>query len=396
MPLQDDIHQLADQYLDEIIQYRRHIHQHPELSFEEYQTSAFVAQKLEEWGVPYESGIAKTGIIAILKGSNPNSKIVAGRADMDALPIQEANEVAYKSQKEGKMHACGHDVHTSSMLGAVKILHELSDRWDGTIKVLFQPSEEKLPGGASYMIEEGALQNPEPASIFGQHVYPELEAGKVGFRAGTYMASADELYLTVRGRGGHAALPHLNVDPVLITSHIITSLQQVVSRNANPLTPSVLSFGKIHGNGATNVIPDEVELVGTFRTLDEEWRQEAHERIRSIARDTAKSMGGACDVNIVKGYPCVVNEPALTSRAQSAAKDYMGEENVIDLPIRMTAEDFAYYSQVMPGCFYRLGVGNEEKGITSGLHTPTFDIDEKALATGMGLMAWLLVSELQV
>lgn len=333
-------------------------------------------------------------MVAIIEGKNPSNKTIALRADMDALPIEEQNEVSYKSRNHGVMHACGHDVHTSCLLGAANILFQLKDEFNGTIKLLFQPGEERLPGGASLMIKEGALQNPNPTGIFGQHVMPLLPVGKVGFRSGLYMASTDELYVTVKGKGGHGAMPHLNIDPVLIAANIITSLQQIVSRNAQPIVPSVLSFGKVIANGATNIIPNEVYMEGTFRTLDEAWRAEAHAKMKKMAEGIAESMGGSCEFEIRKGYPFLKNDEALTGRAKQAAVQYMGAENVVDLDIWMAAEDFSYYSQEMPATFYRLGTRNEAKGITSSVHTPTFDIDETALEHGMGLMAWLALQEL--
>ncbi len=387
------IKQKAAAYKDEVIALRRHLHQHPELSFNEYNTSEFICQKLTEYKVEFQKGIVKTGVVALIKGKNPDKKVIALRGDIDALPIQEENEVAYCSKNAGIMHACGHDVHTASLLGVIKILSELTDKFEGTIKCIFQPGEEKLPGGASLMIKEGVLKNPSPVAIFGQHVYPQLTAGKVGFRKGMYMASTDELYLTVIGKGGHAALPHLNIDPIMIAAQTLVALQQVVSRGANPITPSVLSFGKIQANGATNVIPDKVYLEGTFRTMDEEWRATAHEKITTIAEQTAIAMGGKCEVEIRKGYPFLVNDEELTTKAKEAAELFLGKENVVDLDVRMTAEDFAYYSQEMPACFYRLGTAFKDKP-NSGLHTPTFNIDEAAIETSIGLMSWVAINEL--
>jgi len=293
------------------------------------------------------------------------------------------------------MHACGHDVHTSSLLGTAAILNEIKNDFEGTVKLIFQPGEEVAPGGASMMISEGILKNPQPKSIFAQHVTPLLPVGKIGFREGLYMASADELYITVHGKGGHAAMPDKNIDPVLIASHIIVALQQIVSRRATPTIPSVLSFGKFIANGATNIIPDEVKIEGTFRTLNEDWRREAKEKMKKLAEGLAESMGGSCDFRIVHGYPFLYNNIALTKRSKNHAIEYMGEENVVDLDIWMAAEDFAFYSQEVDSCFYRLGVRNEEKGIISNVHTSTFNIDEEALETGAGLMAWLAVRELQ-
>ena len=280
------------------------------------------------------------------------------------------------------------------MLGAAAILFQLKEDFEGTIKLIFQPGEEKLPGGASLMIKENVLKNPTVNNIFGQHVMPFLPVGKVGFRSGLYMASTDELYVKVIGKGGHGAMPHLNIDPVLISAHIITSLQQIVSRNANPIIPSVLSFGKVIANGATNVIPNEVYMEGTFRTLDEKWRAEAHTKMKLMAEMIAESMGGICEFEIRKGYPFLKNDSALTERAKNYAVEYLGKENVVDLDIWMAAEDFSYFSQELPACFYRLGTRNEERGITSSVHTPTFDIDENALEIGAGLMAWIAVCEL--
>ncbi|MFN5664436.1 MAG: M20 family metallopeptidase [Bacteroidota bacterium] len=385
---------LASAYAPEVTQLRRHLHQHPELSFAEYETQKFVRQALQQIGISKITTIANTGLVALIEGKNPASKTIALRADMDALPIEEQNDVQYKSRNNGVMHACGHDVHTSCLLGAAKILFALKEEFTGTIKLLFQPGEERLPGGASLMIKEGALQHPSPSGIFGQHVMPLLPVGKVGFRSGLYMASTDELYVTVKGKGGHGAMPHLNIDPVLIAANIITSLQQIVSRNAQPIVPSVLSFGKVIANGATNIIPNEVYMEGTFRTLDEKWRAEAHAKMKKMAEGIAESMGGSCSFEIRKGYPFLKNDEALTGRAKQAAVQYMGVENVVDLDIWMAAEDFSYYSQEMPATFYRLGTRNEAKGIVSSVHTPTFDIDEAALEHGMGLMAWLALQEL--
>jgi len=389
------IKEKASLYKQEVVLIRRHLHQNPELSFKEYNTSKYVCSKLKEFGIEYESGIVETGVVGLIKGINPESRVVALRADLDALPIVEENEVSYKSINEGVMHACGHDVHTSSLLGAAKILNEIKNQFEGTIKLIFQPGEERLPGGASLMIKEGVLENPVPNAIVGQHVYPQLEAGKVGFKSGMYMASTDELFMTVNGKGGHAALPHLNVDPVLITAHILTALQQVVSRMCHPTTPTVLSFGKMIANGATNIIPDKVELEGTFRAMNEEWRAEAHIKMKKMAESIAEGMGGQCIFRIDKGYPFLINDEVVTGNAKQSAIEFLGEKNVIDLDLRMTAEDFAYFSQEKPSCFYRLGIKNEAKNITSGLHTSKFNIDEDAIETSIGLMAWIAVKELK-
>ncbi len=392
--LKDRIKSLAQAYKQEVIDLRRHLHSHPELSFQEFQTAAFVAEKLKAIGITEIESKATTGWSALIKGKNPEKKVVALRADMDALPIIEANEVPYKSQNPGVMHACGHDAHTASLLGAAKILHEVRDQFEGTIKLIFQPGEEIIPGGASLMIKDKVLENPRPQYILGQHVMPMIPAGKVGFRSGLYMASADELYLTIKGKGGHGAMPETFIDPVLISAHLLVALQQIVSRVANPKIPSVLSFGRVEALGATNIIPNEVKIQGTFRTLDEGWRAKAHEKMRQIAEGIVEGMGGQLDFEIRKGYPFLKNNPELTARSVAAAQTYLGVENVLDLDIWMAAEDFAYFSQEIDGCFYRLGTRNEARGITSGVHTPTFDIEEEALEIGAGLMAWLAVSEL--
>ncbi len=394
MSLQDRIKSIARNNAGNIVAIRRHIHSHPELSFTEYQTANYIAKLLRELGLDPEEGIAKTGVAAVIKGKNPGKKVIALRADIDALPIKEANDVDYKSKNEGIMHACGHDAHTSSLLGTAHILNQIKDEFEGTVKLIFQPGEEKAPGGASLMIKDGVLQNPAPESILGQHVMPLIPVGKIGFKEGIYMASADEIYMTVKGKGGHGAMPDRNIDPVLIASHIIVALQQIVSRNATPTIPSVLSFGKVIAEGATNVIPDEVKIEGTFRTLNEDWRREAKVKIKKMAEGIATSMGGECEFHFLDGYPFLYNNEELTRRNKEFAIEYMGEENVIDLDVWMAAEDFAFYSQEIDACFYRLGVRNESKGITSNVHTPTFNIDEDALEIGSGLMAWLAVKEL--
>lgn len=395
--LKDKIRERAKAYFPNVVEMRRHLHAHPELSYEEVETGKYVAQKLTELGIPHVHGVAENGVVGLIEGRNPSKKVIALRADLDALPIQERNDVPYKSTVAGKMHACGHDAHTSSLLGAARILNDLKNEFEGTIKLIFQPAEEKTPGGASIMIAEGVLENPTPLSIIGQHVHPPLEAGKVGLKGGIYMASSDELYLTIKGHGGHGAMPQECIDPILIAAHIITALQQVVSRNADPSLPTVLTLGKINSvGGATNVIPDAVKIEGTFRTLNENWRAEAQKRMRKIAEGIAESMGGSCEFVIEKGYPVLFNDEALTKKVKSFMIEYCGAENVVDLPMRMTSEDFAYYSQKLPACFYRLGTGNRAKGITSGLHTDTFNIEETSLELSIGLMAWLAIRELEM
>jgi amidohydrolase len=389
----EHIQQLSQSIFDEVVANRRHIHANPELSFHEVETSAFVAKKLEDMGLEYHK-MADTGLVALIKGDKPSDQVVALRADMDALPILEANDVPYKSQNNGVMHACGHDAHTSSLLGTARILTELKSQFAGTVKLIFQPAEEKLPGGASLMIKEGVLENPKPQAVLGQHVMPWIDAGKVGFRAGKYMASTDEIYVTVKGRGGHGAQPQANIDPVIITAHILTALQTIISRYNDPKSPSVLSFGKVIANGATNVIPDEVYLEGTFRTMDEAWRADAHKKMKKMAEGIAESMGGSCDFNIMRGYPFLINEEKLTNAVRGYAEDYLGKENVLDLDIWMAAEDFAYYTQVADSCFYRLGTRNESRGITSSVHTPTFDVEEDAFKISTGLMAYMALKQL--
>ncbi len=391
----NQIQRLALDGHSDFVSWRRHLHQYPELSTEEHQTAAFIAERLTESGIPFSAGIAGTGIVAHITGRKTSERTIALRADMDALPITEENNVTYKSLNQGVMHACGHDVHTSSLLGAARILQTLREDFGGTIRLIFQPSEEKYPGGAIRMIGEGVLTNPTPEAIFGQHVLPELDAGMIGLRPGKYMASTDELYLTVKGKGGHGATPDKNIDPVLIASHIVVALQQIVSRNADPAIPTVISFGKIVANGRTNIIPDEVKLEGTIRTFSEKWRAEAHQLIRRIAQGTAQAMGGDCEVFIDPGYPFLVNNPELTAQTKKWAIDFLGADKVADLDLRMTAEDFAYYSQQIPGCFYRLGVRNEARGIVNSLHSSLFDADESSLITGPGLMAWLAINSLQ-
>ncbi len=386
--LEQKIKDLARNYSDEFISVRRHLHANPELSYKEFETSKYVQSKLAAYGIPFEIK-ATTGVVGIIRGKNPDSRIIALRADMDALPIQEENQVPYQSLNPGVMHACGHDVHTTILLGASKILNELKSEWEGTVKLIFQPGEERNPGGASYLIKEGVLENPKPAGIIGLHVHPGLDLGKLSFRKGRVMASADEIYITIRSKGGHAAAPHLTADTVLIASQLIVSLQQIISRNNNPLSPSVLSICSIQGGHTTNVIPSEVKLMGTFRAMDETWRYKAHELIRKQAKGLVEGMGAELDLHIDIGYPTVDNDPVLTETAWKLADVYMGKENVLETEMRMGAEDFGYYTQVIPGCFYRIGVRNEQKGIIHNVHTPKFDIDERAIETGMGMMAWL-------
>lgn len=379
---------LSRNYKDEFINIRHRIHSNPELSFAEFQTSAFIQKKLAEWGIPFEVK-AVTGVVGLIKGKNSDSRIVALRADMDALPITEENDVAYRSCNAGVMHACGHDVHTTCLLGAAKILSETKDDWEGTVKLIFQPGEEKNPGGASLLIKEGVLENPAPEKIFALHVHPGMEAGQFSFRGGMVMASADEIYITIRGKGGHAAAPHLTADTILIASQIVVTLQQIVSRNNNPFNPTVLSITSVQGGNTTNVIPSEVKMMGTLRAMNEEWRFKAHDLIKEQVQVIAKALGAEADVMIDVGYPFVKNDEALSAAARILAEEYAGAENVSETELRMGAEDFAYYSQKIPACFFRLGAGNKAKGITANVHTPGFNIDEDAIEHGVGVMAWL-------
>lgn len=383
------IKSLAASYSNEFIAVRRHLHANPEPGFQEFKTAEYISVKLKEYGIPFQSGVAKTGIVGMIRGNNPLQKTIALRADMDALPITEANEVEYKSTNAGVMHACGHDVHIACLLGAAKILNELKDEFEGTVKLFFQPSEEMFPGGAIKMIEEGVLKNPKVVHVLGQHVLPSLEAGKIGLKPGRYMASTDEIYITVKGKGGHAATPELYINPLNIAAKLLLKLEEEFKRNKPKDSPSVLAFGRIIGEGRTNVIPDEVKIEGTIRAFDEEWRAKAHELITSFASSVANEMGGSCIVHIAKGYPFLVNDEELTNKIKHYAIDFLGSENVVDLETRMTAEDFAYFSQKVPSCFYRLGIRNERKGIISNLHTSTFDVDESSISVGMGLMAWI-------
>jgi amidohydrolase len=386
--LKEKIKLLAQRYQEEFIEVRHYLHSHPELSYEEFETSKFVQQTLTEYNIPFEV-MATTGVVGLIEGNNPGSRVIALRADMDALPIQEENDIAYKSQNDGVMHACGHDVHTTCLLGAAKILSELKAEWEGTVKLIFQPGEEKNPGGASLMIKEGALENPKPQGIFGLHVHPGLATGKFSFRKGRVMASADELYITIKSKGGHAAAPHLTADTILIASHLIVSLQQIISRNNNPLSPSVLSICSIQGGHTTNVIPSEVKLKGTFRAMDEKWRYKAHELIKKQTVELVAAMGAEADILVDVGYPFVDNEPKLTEAAWQLANDYWGKENIEETELRMGAEDFGYYTHVVPGCFYRLGVRNEAQEVIHNVHTPKFNVDERAIKNGIEMMAWL-------
>lgn len=393
MSINNLIKQEVQNSLEEVISIRQHLHKNPELSFQEFNTSVFIQEKLKAWQIPFTAGFVETGIVVELISGQSDKKL-ALRADIDALPIQENSDKPYCSQNAKIMHACGHDAHTASLLGALYILNANKNLWEGKITAIFQPGEEVLPGGAKLMLDAGAL-NSNPDYIIGQHVYPDLESGKVGFRGGQYMASCDEIHLTVKGTGGHAALPHKITDTVLIASQLIVSLQQVVSRKLSPYTPAVLSFGYVNANGATNIIPNEVHIKGTFRCMDEHWRAVAHKEIERITKATVEGMGGTVNLEIRKGYPSLFNNPEFTTKAKAAAIAYLGEENVVDLDLRMTAEDFSYYSQVIPACFYRFGTAEPNKVSEKKLHHPEFDIDErKSLETSVGVMTALAIDYL--
>jgi amidohydrolase len=387
--LKSKIQALSESLLTDWISIRRHIHANPELSFQEFNTSKLIQEKLSEEGISFTPGWVKTGITAFIYGRNPESRKFSLRGDMDALPILEKNNVDYVSKNHGVMHACGHDVHTTSALGAAIVLHRLRDFWEGTVQIIFQPGEEILPGGAHEMIKEGIFKEFQPSGIIGQHVYPELPTGKVGFRKGWYMASTDEIYITIHGKGGHGAKPDKCIDPILISAHLLTALQQVASRWTNNQDTSVLSIGKIEGLGATNIIPDFVKMEGTFRTFNEKWRYEAHEKIKQLCTQLASSMGGHAEIEIKVGYPALFNDEDLTNRATNIAIDYLGEDNVVMLPQRTTAEDFAYFAQAFPGCFYRLGTASNDGQFTAPVHNSQFNIDERSLSIGVGLLAYL-------
>jgi hippurate hydrolase len=388
----DTIRSAAEEGFADWQRIRHYIHQHPELSFEEHHTAAFVSEQLSEWGIAHTTGIAGTGVIGVLESDHPNGRCIAIRAELDALPIAEANDTPYKSQNEGIMHACGHDVHTTCLLGVLRILSMHKGDWEGSIKFIFQPGEEKHPGGGSIMIAEGVLENPKVDAIFGLHVYPTLPAGTVGFRSGQYMASTDEIHITIHGKGGHAALPHQTIDPVTIAAQVITALQQVVSRRANPVSPSVLSFGRIAGGTVNNVIADKVELDGTLRTMDEGWRVAAHILIKDVVENICEAFGAKADVHIPQGYPSLYNDPSLTASAEGWAKEYLGGEHVKTLDLRMTADDFAFYSHKLPGCYYRIGTNKGGMTHTASVHNPHFDIEESAMVTAIGVMSWLVVN----
>ena len=393
--MKQKIKALSESLFEETRTIRRHLHKHPELSYQEHQTTAYIRQQVEALGLPVFTQYSDTGLVTKIEGQNPGTKSVAIRADIDALPITEQNDTVYKSENPGVMHACGHDVHTASLLSAIKILTILRKTFEGTVWCIFQPAEEKLPGGAKVMIDNGLLKDINPSVIIGQHTMPNIEAGKIGVRAGNYMASTDEIYLTVKGKGGHAALPHEITDTVLLTSELIVKMQQIISRFVPASIPAVLSFGKVIANGATNIIPSEVKVEGTFRIMSEEWREKVHEKIKTIIETTIESYGASYDLEIRHGYPVLYNNPDAVAIFKQQAVEFLGKENVLDLDIRMTAEDFAYFSHAAPSVFFRLGTGNKEKGITAPLHSPNFDIDEQVLKFAPGLLAYAALSFLK-
>lgn len=391
--LKNKIRELAREYAAEAVSDRRYLHSIPEKGFEEYKTSAFICTKLTNYALSFKQGVAKTGIVGTIETGKP-SKVIALRADMDALPIEEMNDIQYKSTHPGYMHACGHDVHMACLLGTVRVLNEIKADLKGTVKFIFQPSEETFPGGALAMIHAGVLENPHVDNVIGMHVLPTLDAGVVGFKSGVYMASTDELYLTVKGKGGHAAIPELVVNPLIIASEILLELNKYFKDKSHNDFPYVLSFGRINGDGRTNIVPDTVTIEGTFRAFNEEWRAKAHEIIRNISSEIAERSGGTAELHIEHGYPFLQNDPELTNRLFKSSSELLGKENVLDIDLRLTAEDFAYYSLERPSCFFRLGVKKKSSDTVLNLHTNTFDIDDSAIETGIELMSWLAASEM--
>jgi amidohydrolase len=377
----------AEELFDKVRSIREHLHRFPELSYEEFETMRFVSNILTEHNIPHQTGVGKTGVVALIKSAHHNDDTcIALRADLDALPIQEENDVPYRSEVAGKMHACGHDVHTSILLGTALILDSIKDQLPHAVKLIFQPGEEKNPGGATFMIKDGALESPRVTEMYALHVFPDLETGKLGFKEGIYMASCDEIHLTIHGKGGHGATPHECIDPITIGANIVLQLQQIVSRKCDPKIPSVLTFGHFEALGATNIIPSKAKLKGTFRTMNEPWRAEALTLIEKQIKSIAESQGATVELEISKGYPYLENDPKTTQKLRAKIEETFGSEKVVDLPIRLTSEDFSYYSHEVPVCFFRLGVRNEERGIVYGVHHPKFDIDEHSLIIGMKAM----------
>ena len=392
--MKSKIKDIVNASFKKIVSWREHIHAHPELSFQEVNTSAYVASILKEMGIPYKHGVAGTGVVALIKGLNPEKRCVALRADMDALPIHEENDVIYKSKNQGVMHACGHDVHTACLIGAACVLNQLKNEFEGTVKLIFQPSEERLPGGASMMINEGVLENPKVDKILALHVYPSMDVGKVGFKPGLYMAACDEIYLTIKGKGGHAALPNTYNNPVMLISKLLPKLESYLESLSDSTSPFVFTFGKLEAEGATNIVPEFATAAGTLRTMNEQWRSTIHKKLKVFVAEFLTFNNAEGQLEISKGYPCLNNDEILTENCIQSAKEYLGSENVELLDVRMTAEDFSFFSQKIPACFFRLGVRNEDLGIIYGVHHPKFDIDKNALKYGAGLMAYIAMNAL--
>jgi amidohydrolase len=389
MDLKNIILKHADELHQEIRDIRRYLHAHPELSFQEKETSIYIRKLLDQWGIEYRFPFVNTGLLAIISGKEKEGKVVALRTDMDALPITEANEVDFTSKNPGVMHACGHDVHMATLLGAIKILSSLRDQFSGKILFIFQPAEEKAPGGAKLMMEEGLFNDLKPDMVLAQHVMPDYNSGDVGFKPGIYMASSNEIFITVKGKGGHAALPENIKDPVLMASQVLISLQEEIKKKSPKEIPSILSFGKVTADGAVNIIPNQVTIEGTFRTMNEKWRSEAHQLIRQTVERITADMGGSADIEILPGYPVLYNDPGITAQSRKFAADLLGEEHIIDMDIRMTSEDFAFFSHSYPSMMYRLGVKTASSEEIFPLHTNTFSVDESALKTGAAMMSWL-------
>lgn len=391
----EQIKHLAQHYFSTVVEYRRHFHRYPELSGHEKNTAVYITNILETLRIPYRDHFSGFGIVALLKGRLPGKGTVALRAEMDALPLREISDKPYRSYRDGVMHACGHDAHMAMLLGALHILHDLKDTFGGTVKVIFQPSEEEYDGGAPFMIEEGVLENPDVNVIFGQHVTPGIPSGSIGLREGNFMASTDEIHIKIIGRGGHAALIGDVINPVEMGMELLDELRRFVKENQPQDSPTVLAFGRFIAEGLTNLIPGSAQMAGTLRTFNEKWREEVIQNIEKTAHDTAARYGGSCEVTIRRGYPVLVNDPETARRVRNYAESYLGAEQVWELPHRMTAEDFAYYLEKRPGTFYRLGTSPNVAGPDKNLHSPDFDIDETSLKAGMGLLSWITVNELK-
>jgi amidohydrolase len=375
---------------EEVIQLRRHFHMYPELSYEESDTSAFICSWLQKNGVSFRKGIAGTGIIGTIEGKAKGNRVLAIRAEMDALPISERNKTEYSSLNPGKMHACGHDAHMAMLMGTAKLLNSIGEQFGGTILLIFQPGEEKSPGGARLVIESGELNNPKPDIIIAQHILPELETGKVGYKSGRYMASCDEIYITVTGKGGHAALPGLTTDQIYIASNLVIRLKNRMSeRQTIKKIPTVLGIGRISGEGATNIIPEKVYISGTFRTFDENWRSEGLALVRQISVETEEEYGVKIDVNIAEGYPVLFNDEMLTSKAIGFSTELLGKDKIETYDIRMSSDDFSFYSDLAPSLYYRVGIMKKGTEMLK-LHTSDFDIDEDGLETGVANLSWLV------